>query len=200
MADVSRLTSSAYLFVLGPEAVVEEPTAVVTARRMARTAEELLSRKGLLRGTVGPVTGLPRPEPVRRLRWRDPEVRHRVVYAPQPVVRELTVGSLHVVLDLTPVAVGFGGLAVVGRLLNLVERYWNLNLRIKAEAAYLREHMERAEAEPRLSALSLQQVDDLTGRNDEFWNDVRELRASDGVVGTQADDLDDIDLDDLDLG
>ncbi len=65
------------------------------------------------------------------------------VPVPLPVVQELRVGSLVVVLDLTRLLAGAGGLALVGRLLSLVERYFNMPLRLKVEAETLRAEITR---------------------------------------------------------
>ncbi len=59
--------------------------------------------------------------------------------APLPLVQGLRVGSPTVVLDLAQLVTGAGGIALLGRFLYLVERYYNLPLRLKLESAALRQ-------------------------------------------------------------
>lgn len=67
----------------------------------------------------------------------------RSIRAPLPVVQEPHVDSLVVVVNLTPLLVGAGGLAIVERVLYLVERYFNSPLRLKVQAETLREEIDR---------------------------------------------------------
>ena len=50
---------------------------------------------------------------------------------PLPTVKEVSTGSLVVVVNLTPLVLAGAGVGLLARFLYLVERYWNVRLRLK---------------------------------------------------------------------
>ena len=124
----------------------------------------------------------------------DSVIAEEVRSTPYPLVRAVRSGSLIVALDLTPLVVAVGGLALVGRFLYLVERYWHLPLRLKVQRAELEKELERARTldgppdSPVQVALTLASAS--SGEPDEEPQKTSELmRVVDGVVAATLEEF-----------